>query len=321
MVARLDAKTIMSQKSSLYRTIEILKYLNEGKKLCVTRLAQEYEVSDRTIRRDFELIRELFGDFMSKEGECYQGYKKVLLDKVLTATDLMTLANIVNLFGVTQKESLISNKTKALVGKSMSVYDFKSRPFEQMKNHEIIKKIEHAIKFYKVIKIRYKTERNIGETDFNPYKILFLNENFYMVGENAIKGGFEFRRISMVEEVEYKNKTFIPHSDMKEFIKKIQTPWAAYGRKNITVKLRANKSIRRYFLLKNYLPSQKVTKTYENGDVLVEYNITNLRELEELVIKWLPRIEIISPQRFKKHIQNVLKIKMNANGRSVNIEK
>jgi len=49
----------MSQKSSLHRTIEILKHLNEGKQLCVTRLAQEYEVSDRTIRRDFELIKEL----------------------------------------------------------------------------------------------------------------------------------------------------------------------------------------------------------------------------------------------------------------------
>jgi len=46
----------MSQKSSLYRTIEILKKLNSGKKLCVTRLAQEYEVNDRIVHRDFELI-------------------------------------------------------------------------------------------------------------------------------------------------------------------------------------------------------------------------------------------------------------------------
>jgi len=50
----------MSQKSSLHRTIEILKHLNDGKQLCVTRLALEYEVSDRTIRRNFELLRELF---------------------------------------------------------------------------------------------------------------------------------------------------------------------------------------------------------------------------------------------------------------------
>jgi DeoR/GlpR family transcriptional regulator of sugar metabolism len=46
----------MSQKSSLYRTIEILKRLNEGKRLYVTRLAEEYGVSERTVRQDFKLI-------------------------------------------------------------------------------------------------------------------------------------------------------------------------------------------------------------------------------------------------------------------------
>jgi predicted DNA-binding transcriptional regulator YafY len=284
-------------------------------------LAEEYEVSDRTIRRDFELIRELFGDFMSKEGECYQAYKKVLLQEVLCATDLMTLANIVNLFGVTQKESLVSEKTKALIEKSMSVYEFKSRPFEGVKNHEIVKKLEHAIKFNKVIRIRYRTERFLSESNFHAYKILFLNENFYMVGENISKKSFEFRRVSMIEEVEYKSKTFSPHADIQKFIKNIQTPWASFGREDTVVKLRVNKSIRRYFILKQYLPSQKVTKNYENGDILVEYTISNIREIEELIIKWLPRIEIISPQRFKKQLQKTLKVKMSALSRSVNLEK
>jgi predicted DNA-binding transcriptional regulator YafY len=311
----------MSQKSSLYRTIEILKNLNEGKKLCVTRLAEEYEVSDRTIRRDFELIKELFGDFMSKEGECYQAYKKVLLQEVLCATDLMTLANIVNLFGVTQKESLVSDKTKALIKKSMSVYEFKSRPFEGVKNYEIVKKLEHAIKFNKVIRIRYRTERFLSESNFHAYKILFLNENFYMVGENISKNSFEFRRVSMIEEVEYKSKSFSPHADIQKFIKNIQTPWASFGREDTVVKLRVNKSIRRYFILKQYLPSQKVTKNYENGDILVEYTISNIREIEELIVKWLPRIEIISPQRFKKQLQKTLKVKMSALSRPVNLEK
>ena len=311
----------MSQKSSLYRTIEILKNLNEGKKLCVTRLAQEYEVSDRTIRRDFELIKELFGDFISKEGECYQAYKKVLLEEVLSATDLMTLANIVNLFGVTKKESLISDKTKALVDKSMSVYEFKSRPFEGVKNYEVVKKLEHAIKFHKVIRIRYRTERATGESNFHAYKILFLNENFYMVGENISKNNFEFRRVSMIEEVEYKSKTFMPHSDIEAFIKNIQTPWASFGKAETIVMLRVNKSIRRYFILKKYLPSQKINKTYENGDILIQYSISNIREIEELIIKWLPRIEIISPQRFKKQLQKTLKVKMNALSRPVNLEK
>ncbi|PTB83518.1 hypothetical protein C9926_02495 [Sulfurovum lithotrophicum] len=300
----------MSQKSSLHRTIEILKHLNEGKQLCVTRLAKEYEVSDRTIRRDFELIRELFGDFMSKEGECYRAYKKVLLDEVLHATDLMTLANIVNLFGVTQKQSLISDKTKALVDNSMLVYDFKSRPFENMQNHDAIKKLEHAIKFNKEVKIRYKSERAITTANFQPYKILFLNENFYMVGENSSKNQFEFRRISMIETVEYKNKTFVAHRDIIDFIKTIQTPWAVFGKEEILVRLRVSKKVRRFFLFKKYLPSQEVVHTFENGDIEVHYKVSSLHELEELVIKWLPQISIISPQGFKKMMKRTLKQKL-----------
>ncbi len=302
----------MSQKSSLYRTIEILKHLNEGKKLCVTRLAQEYEVSDRTIRRDFELIRELFGDFMSKEGECYRAYEKVLLDDVLHATDLMTLANIVSLFGVTQKQSLISDKTQALVDKSMLVYDFKSRPFESMQNHEVLKKLEHAIKFNKEIKIRYKSERSISHTNFKPYKILFLNENFYIVGENSSKNNFEFRRISMIEEVNYKSKTFLPHRDIHTFIANIQTPWAVFGNDEMLVRLRVSKKVRRFFLFKKYLPSQEVVHTFDNGDIEVHYTVTSLHELEELVIKWLPQISIIAPQGFKKMLKRTLRKKLEA---------
>ena len=300
----------MSQKSSLYRTIEILKQLNLGKKLCVTQLAQTYEVSDRTIRRDFELIKELFSDFMSKEGECYQAYEKILLEEVLSATDLMTLANIVNIFGITSKESVVSEKTQALIEKSMSVYDFKSRPFENMKNKDAIKKLEHAIKFNKEIKLVYRTERFVGRRNFHPYKILFLNENFYIVGENVSKNKFEFLRISLVEEVISTKKTFFVQKDLTEFIKRIQTPWAVFGRDEITVRLRVDVSIRRYFLLKKYLPSQEVVADFENGDIEVQYTVSSFKELEELIIKWLPKIRIMYPRPLKKMIKKSLERKI-----------
>ncbi|CAA6805187.1 MAG: Unknown protein [uncultured Sulfurovum sp.] len=300
----------MSQKSSLHRTIEILKQLNYGKKLCVSQLALKHEVSDRTIRRDFELIKELFGDFMSKEGDCYQAYKKILLEDVLSATDLMTLANIVNLFGITSKESLISEKTEALINKSMSVYDFKSRPFENINNRDIIKKLEHAIKFNKEIKLTYKAERTLTYRDFHPYKILFLNENFYLVGENVSKSKFEFLRISLIEEVLTRKNTFFMHKDISDFIQRIQTPWAVFGRDETTVRLRVDKSIRRYFILKKYLPSQKVVADFDNGDIEVQYTVSNFKELEELIIKWLPHIRIMYPRPLKKMIKKSLDRKM-----------
>lgn len=302
----------MSQRSSLYRTLEILKLLNEGKKLCVSNLAKIYEVSDRTIRRDFELIRELFGDFVSKNGECYQAYKKVLLDDVLNATDLMTLANIVNLFDITQKESLISDKTKALIKKSMTVYDFKSRPFERVENHDVVKELEHAIKFRLTIKIQYKTERQDTKTLFNPYKIVFVNENFYLVGIKVSNQSVEFRRITMIKSVEFTKKQFLIDSKVESFLKAIQTPWATFGKEEIVVKLRVEVPIRRYFQRKKYLPSQKIVHTFENGDIEVHYTITNFREVEDLIIKWLPRIRVIAPRNLQKMLKRSLRQKLGA---------
>ena len=300
----------MSQKSSLYRTIEILKELNDGKKLCVSNLSTAYEVSDRTIRRDFELIKELFGDFMSKDGECYQAYSKVLLEDVLSATDLMTLANIVNLFGMTAKQSAISEKTEGLIKTSMEVYDFKSRPFENMQKREALKQLEHAIRFSKEIKIIYMTERIQTQRRFHPYKILFLNENFYLVGENVSKSCFEFLRISLIKEVITTTNIFYPHKEMRDFITRIQTPFAVYGKEEMVVRLRVSKQVRRFFIFKKYLPSQEVTQTYDNGDIEVRYTVSNIRELEELIIKWLPHMQILTPRGLIKRIKRVLNQKM-----------
>ncbi|NOZ90610.1 MAG: WYL domain-containing protein [Epsilonproteobacteria bacterium] len=301
----------MSQKSSLYRTIEILNSLNSGKRVCISNLAMAYGVSDRTIRRDFELIREIFGDFMHKNKECYRAYQKVLLQNVLSATDLMTLANIINLFGIASMQSSISKDTNDLVKKSMSVYDFKTRPFENIQNKEVIKELEHAIKFHKEINIEYKVSGGSIYKLFHPYKILFLNENFYLVGENISINQFEFLRVSMILKVSKSTKVFYPHRDIVDFIKTIQTPWAKFNQETILVKLRIAKKISKYFWLKKYLPSQEIVDSFENGDIEVHYTISHPREISELIIKWLPNVEILSPRNVHQMVTKMLHLKLN----------
>jgi len=296
----------MSQKSSLYRTIEILKDLNEGKRLCVNTLANYYDVAPRTIQRDIKLIREIFGDFLSKEGNCYQGHKKVLLDELLHATDLMTLANITNLFDITNKKSLISVKTDTLIKNSMSVYDFKSKPFEIIKDKELLKKLEHAIKFNKEISVKYQGEYATKERIFHPYKIIFLNENFYVVGENISKNSFASLRIALIKELSYTSKKFYRVKEIEEFIDSIQTPWAQFGAKKSVARLLVKQKVTKYFILKKYLPTQKITKRLENGDLEVEYSITSYREVEELIIKWLPHIKVLEPLALNEMVREVL---------------
>jgi len=61
---------------------------------------------------------------------------------------------------------------------------------------------------------------------------------------------------------------------------------------------------------KKYLPSQEIVHTFENGDIEVQYTITNFREVEELIIKWLPRMQIIAPKNLEKMIKRTLAKKM-----------
>ena len=302
----------MTNRSSLYRTLEIIKRLDESKTLCITHLALEYAVSERTIRRDFEVIKDIFGDFIVKSGDCYKAYDKLLLDKVLKATDLMTLSNIINLFGTIKKDSLISHETKELIKKSQSVYDFKTRPFEEVKDHEVVQKLEHSIKFNKEIYITYQTEKFANRVLFQPYKISFLNENFYLVGINVHKKDFEYRRVTMIKDVDITKKEFYLKHDVVEFISKLQTPWGVFKEDEITVKLRANTKIRRYFYRKKYLPSQKITYEFENGDIELTYKVTNLREIENIIIYWLPNIRIITPRKLNKTIKRLLHKKAEA---------
>ena len=65
---------------------EVLKLLNDGKLLCVENLASTYDTSTRSIRRDFELIKEVCGDVLiSPQKGCYQAVQKFILNETLNA--------------------------------------------------------------------------------------------------------------------------------------------------------------------------------------------------------------------------------------------
>ena len=302
----------MSHSDSIRRVVEILNRLNEGKTVKVERLSQLYEVHPRTIRRDLALIKEIFGAFLIKEGESYRAYEKPLLDRVLSATQLMQLSNIVNLLQLTDHDQSITESTRALIKRANEVYAFKSKPFEQLQNLDILKKLEHTITYRQSILVLY--QGNIEELEYliKPYKIVFLNENFYLIGAYSHRNGesVQFLRLSMIRKVTTTGKTFTHTREVTRFIDQLQTPWALFGLPEQTIRLRVNKRIKKYFIAKNYLPSQKIVSEYPNGDIQITYTVTRLREVEELIIKWLPQIKVLEPLTLRTYLKKILMHKM-----------
>jgi len=307
------------------RVLELLKRFNDGQKVCISVLKNELlweGKSEKTIRRDLEVIKEIFPEsFELIRGDkgCYKAITKSTFDQFL---DERNLSLLVQTFHIAKQSNLfesfdIDRSDKAIIESKLKekakFYMFKSKPFESHKNdYLMMKKLEKAIYHQKVITIYYIVKDKRQKYEVKPYKILFMHENFYLACE--VENNyfcFSTYRISKIMEIEDSNKTFHKNRDISDFIKFMQTPFAKY-RDNfktylIDVLLEVDKKKAYYFKSKKYLDTQRIIETKDNENLMVSYQVTQEQEIEELVKRWLPYIKVIEPKTLKHKLHRELK--------------
>lgn len=300
----------MSKSTSLGRVLSIINGINSGKKLNIENLAYNNDVHKRTIQRDIALIKEHLHDgFIQSDGENIYSLDKTLFDGMLSGAEIASLVHICNVFRQSGIELDLTEGVERLVKKSAEVYDIKNKPLEMFTKKSTLTTIEKAIKGSREVKIKYKTAYREKEVEFKPYKVTMLNENFYLLG-TKLDGTFLFLRINMILDIELNSKTFYKNADVVEFIKKIQTPFATYGESIKTIKLQVNAEVAKYYKMKKFYNSQKIEEELQDGSIVVSYEVTNFREIQDFVIQWLPNVHILEPKEFKSHVKSVLKEKM-----------
>lgn len=302
----------MSKKSSFQRVFEILNKLNNGKKVNINILSDEYDVSVRTIKRDFELIKNVYGDFLIKDKDTYKAIQQTILNDVLNGTELAILASVLNIFSASGSNFKIDKELTKLYKNSTNIYKFINKPFEEIKNKDILIKLEKAITFKQEIIVKYKTLYKTEQYTLKPYKILSLKENFYLASEIDNKYEFILIRVGLIKDVEIKSKTFYIKREIENFINKIQTPWARFkrGEKDITVVLEIEKKISKYFKMKKFLSSQKILEEKEDGNIIVQYEVSDLFEIKELVLQWIDKMKIVEPKQLTEIIKKELEDKL-----------
>lgn len=307
------------------RVLELLKRFNNGQKVCIEALKCEIlweEKSEKTIRRDLDVIKEIFPEsFELIRGEkgCYKAITKKAFDQFL---DERNLSLLIQTFSIAQRSELfksldIDKETKSIIEHKLKetkkLYVFKTKPFESKKNNYIImQELERAIYHQKYINIKYILKDTIEEYKVKPYKIVFMHENFYLACEvEAYNFSFSLYRISKIKELRNSSKSFHKNREIEDFINHIQTPFARYKegfRKYlIEVVLEVDVSKVFYFKSKKFLSSQQILETKENGNLLISYQVTQEIEIEELIKKWLPYIWVIKPLSLKHKIEGELR--------------
>jgi len=310
------------------RVLELLKRFNDGQKVCIESLQNDtmwFGKSEKTIRRDLDVIKEYFPESFGliRAGKGDKGcYKAITKDIFNNFMDKETLALMVQTFNIAQRNNIleglnISEDDKkiihAKIKKSKECYEFITKPYETKKNDvKLLQEIEKAINWKRYTTVTYKVGDTTKVYEVKPYKIVFMNENFYLACENT-NDEFLFTkfRLANIEKIELHTKTFHINPDIADFIKDMQTPWSQYmpefRKHTVKVLVEVHSDKARFFRAKNHLPSQKVEEIKDDGNIVLSFRVTQEMEMEELIKKWIPHMKVISPLSLKDKIENDLR--------------
>jgi predicted DNA-binding transcriptional regulator YafY len=184
---------------------------------------------------------------------------------------------------------------------------------KKLKNDNVINILKDAINKKRIISFEYELNGNIKyQKEIKPYKILFMNDNYYLTAEVNNDYKYSMFRINNISNVNIENYEFEFDYDLLDFIINIQTPFAKYQENYkehlIKIIVEVNKSKTKFFETKKFLPSQEIIDKLDNGNYIISFEVTQELEIEDIVKKWIPHIKIIEPLTLKDKIVKDLKI-------------
>lgn len=273
--------------------LSLLNHEGGGNRLDITKLAEQFNVSNRTIQRD---INERLA-FLPWEEKGPRFYKlnRTKLD-ILTEEDIQRFsrfASISNLFPVVDREFYQEKLTQSVQVKGIQYEDINhlQAQFEQIKR---------AIDERKNISFGYKKTHSL-QTKFyqlSPYSLINKNGVWYLIGtdnlDNHKQKTFCFSQISQLRVL---TETYIPNQQFIEEIK--QNDSLSYGNQLSEVVIRVSAFASAFFLRRNLLPNQSLLHKLESGELLLSCKDVNELDILPIVQYWIPYLTIVSPNELQ----------------------
>ena len=283
------------------RRAEIIFLLYMQGKVVVKELAEEYGVDKRTIQKDMQLLKTT--EFLDSVIEGGKGIYTIKNEEKLTG--LKEIENYYNLNLINSLfTSIIEDKEKQLDSDNPIVLKPHCKKIEKDFFMKILSKINHKFPFA----FTYRTkEGESKEFEVHPYKLVLLDNFWYLAARDIYDGKIKFFRIDRMnrklkassEPKEDKEK----RKQALELILQIESPWYDEESRQ-TVKLKVKGEAKEY--LQNNLPPnadlEKETKDY----LLINYTYYHPDEALNLIKKWLPDIIILNNNELKEKLKKML---------------
>lgn len=300
---------------ALTRLVSILTKLYNGDQLSVKELALEFNVSTRTIQRDFN--ERLISFPIYQENRLWKMQDGFKLEKSTSIEEQVVLDIMEKL--VDSVGNQFSSKAKNLLSKIKN-HDYNpiyaKLNMEDIEDKlEVIQYLEIAIKSKFEITCNYKTNNsNILNLTLKPLKIVNFEGYWYLlaIDENDTQSikKYYLKNISNLKKL---NTTFLLDDRIDRILNKVSSIWFDNTKEPFEVKIQISKYITKYIERKPISPSQIFEAINEDGSSIISIKITHEMEILPIIKYWLPNLKVLEPKWIDDMICEELKGYLNIN--------
>ena len=271
----------------------IIYKLNQGERLTIESLANEFSVSKRTIERDMN--RFSYFD-IKKEG------KEFFLDEIAVGKlNFNDIKNFAIFSGIKSLYPSLTNQflKDILNDKINRAYLIQNSGFEDIeKKQQLFESLSTAILDEKTISFIYNDKSRV----VNPYKLINTNGIWYLSAtENNTIKTYTF---SKIKSLKISRDKFIVDKDILKEIEKSEINFLSKESKEVHLKIQ--NSAREYFLRKKVLSNMKIIDNTDEYFV-VSTNVSFDDEILNIVKQWIPYMEIVKPIELQEKLEDILK--------------
>lgn len=272
----------------------ILTRLNTGEKLHLEELAVEFNVSTRTLQRDFNERL----DYLPIER---QGATYFLNPTVLGKQSGRELSVLLLNMGL---DSLFSGKhylSNGILNSQVTPpFLFKNPNIENISNNaQVFDKLVEAIQRKHVISFTYNDKTY---SEFHPYRLVNDRGFWYLAGSHRER--LDSLRVAYISQFIRHEDKYIPHRNIEKQL--TEHPVDNELPCIIEVIVNVHRNAVDTILNEESLHPFVLLKELESGDALLSYKTNNTSSLIRYLKSWVPDVEVLSPDWFRYQLMQEL---------------
>ena len=314
------------------RILNILYYLNRYKKVSAKRLAEEFEVSQRTIYRDLDILESMGIPIERKMG--FEGgisiIEKIKLENInFSKSELTRIISILNnYYYKDSKTKLLIEKFKNIISdkemeeqRKLDYFKIEEGYLMHKREKENIAFLKKAIENKNIIEVKYINSENvISERQLEPYIISIKGNSVYLFANCLLRKELRIFRVSRILEIKITNEKFTENPEITEKIYTQKGFFSDYIHNEIILKYKKN-----FFeIAKFFLDSYEILDMNESKEkynimspenyVIIKLNLRIDKWFMEFILSLGDNVEVLEPEELRteiiQRIKNMYKMYM-----------